>query len=365
MLKQNLHTDPSLASAWAPWFAHEYITYHTVRAIEGLMALSPVPVKANPRYGENQWPIGPRHIDIYKESYQQHRQLDPFTAFDHKKRNGDFAPDVPPGKTIEPWKLLVLYSTEADFYVDEDLFLHKNQRMAGGSRGWRHMHFRMLGSTYGIAPQSFRVHKDLATLCFENGDTYWGWRYLTRAGHYLADLGEPFHVKVMPGFFLLGNILDRSKLFRTVSTMHQSYELYVERRFREGFDAFGLALQRGALEGRSSGLQIEGQLSGYIERARKRHNAIFYYLHDQFGPELMDAFWQMNESSQIDAAIQNNKCFADAAGVIFSEANRARLDFLDRITIEQMTDVGRMLGGLFTGFALQEGGGKSAVPVGV
>ncbi|MRR16432.1 MAG: hypothetical protein EG826_08255 [Deltaproteobacteria bacterium] len=364
MPKHDLHTDPNLASAWAPWFAHEYITYYTVGVIEELMALAPVPVTANPRYGGSQWPIGPRHVDIYKESYQERRQLDPFTAFDHKKRNGDFAHVVMPGKAIEPWKLLVLYSTEPDYYVDEDLLLHKNQKMAGGSRGWRHMHFRMLGSTYGIAPQSFRVHKDLAALAFENGNPYWGWRYLTRAGHYLADLGAPFHVKVMPGFFLLSNLLNRSKIFRTASTLHQSYEIYVERRFREGLDAFGLALQKGAREGRASGLPIAGQLPGYIERARKRHNALFYYLYDQFGAELMDAFWQTNESHQIDAAVQNNKCFADAAGVIFSEANRARLDFLDRVTILQLTDVGRMLGGLFAGFALREGRGPSAAPAG-
>ena len=74
------------------------------------MALPPVPVRPNPRFGEKIWPIGPRHIDVYKESYQAHRQLDPLWSFDYRKRNGDFALETPAGKTIEPWKVVVIYS---------------------------------------------------------------------------------------------------------------------------------------------------------------------------------------------------------------------------------------------------------------
>nr|MBP7342774.1 hypothetical protein [Syntrophaceae bacterium] len=227
-----LHDDAGLPRAWSPWFSHEYIAYFCVMTVDRLTALPPVPVAANPRWQDKVWPAGPRHIDIYKECYQEHRQVDPLWSFDQRKRNGDFARDVPPGKSIEPWKIYLLYSTEPDTYADEDLLLHKNQAMTGGSRGWRHMHFKLMGSTYGIAPKSFRVHRDLARLAFSKGSDYWAWRYLARAGHYLADLGAPFHVRAMPGFYLLRNIFSRGELFHTVTALHQSYEIFVERRFR-------------------------------------------------------------------------------------------------------------------------------------
>ena len=346
-----LHDDPDLPVAWAPWFSHEYIAYFSVHAIDSLMSLPPVPVKPNPRYGDKLWPVGPKHIDVYKESYHEHRQLDPLWSFDYKKRNGDFALEAPSGKTIEPWKVLVIYSTEPDLYPDNDLTLHKNQKITGGSHGWRHMQFKLLGTTFGIAPQSFRVHKDLAKLAFENGDDYWGWRYLSRCGHYLADLGHPFHVKAVPVSFLMKKIFSRHELFKIVSAMHQSYEVYVERRFREAFDPFKQALLQGAREGQSEGGDIQTQLTNYIKRAGKRHNPIFYYLFDKFGQELLSAFDQMDRNSQLDASIQTNRCSADAARVIFKETNLSKLDFLDRITVEILFDVGRMLGLLFARFS--------------
>ena len=43
--------------------------------------------------------------------------------------------------------------------------------------------------------------------------------------------------------------------------MHQSYEVYVERRFREAFDPFKQALLQGAREGQSEGGDIQTQLT--------------------------------------------------------------------------------------------------------
>jgi len=346
-----LHDDPRLPAAWAPWFSHEYLAYFCVQSLDGLMALPPVPVRPNPRFGEKIWPIGPRHIDVYKESYQAHRQLDPLWSFDYRKRNGDFALETPAGKTIEPWKVVVIYSTEPDLYPDYDLVLHRNQKITGGSHGWRHMRFRLLGMTFGIAPRSFSVHRDLARLAFDSGHDYWGWRYLSRGAHYLADLGHPFHVKALPGSFLLKNVLARHELFKVVSAMHQSYEVYTERRFREGFAPFKEALLSGAREGREAPGDVRDRLPAYIRRAERRHNPIFYYLFERFGPELREAFSRMDPDSPLDAATQTNRCSADAARVIFSDAHRDRLDFLDRITVEILADVGRMLGMLFAAFS--------------
>ncbi|PKN50642.1 MAG: hypothetical protein CVU55_15890 [Deltaproteobacteria bacterium HGW-Deltaproteobacteria-13] len=340
-----------MSLAWAPWFSHEYIAYFSVQAVDSLMALPPVPVKRNPQYGNKVWPVGPKHIDLYKESCRELRRLDPLWSFDYKKRNSDYADEPPSGKTIEPWKALVIYSTEPDLYPDYDLYLHKNQKITGGSHGWRHMQFRILGMTFGIAPQSFRVHTKLAALAFENGNDYWGWRYLSRCAHYLADLGHPFHVKALPGSFLIKKIFSRHDLFKIVSAMHQSYEVYVERRFREGFEPFKEALLRGAREGHDAGTDVESRLPDYIKRAEEKHNPLFYYFLDEFGRELLDAFDQMDPNSQLDAAAQTNRCSADAAKVIFKATNLPRLDYLDKITSGILFDVGRMLGMLLGRFS--------------
>jgi hypothetical protein len=340
-----LHDDPDLPQAWAPWFSHEYITYFSVQALDSLMSLPPVPVKPNPHYGDKVWPVGPKHIDVYKESYQAHRQLDPLWSFDDKKRNGVFALEPPSGKTIEPWKTLVIYSTEPDQYQDDHLNLHKNQKITSGSRGWRHMQFRLLGTTFGIAPQSFRVHRNLASLAFENANDYWGWRYLSRSAHYLADLGHPFHIKALPGSFLLKKFFARHELLKISSTIHKSYEIYTERRFREGFEPFKQALLQGARDGQSKAGDIQDQLPAYRKRAEKKHNPIFYFFLDQFGQELLNIFGQQDAGSQI------NRCSADAARLIFKDANLSKLDFLDRITMDNLFDVGRMLGMLLGGFS--------------
>jgi hypothetical protein len=350
-LNVDLHNDPDLPQAWAPWFSHEYITYHAVRALDGLTFLPPVAVKPRPPFADKVWPVGPKHIDIYKESYQERRRLDPVWSFDYKKRNGDFALAPPSGKTIEPWKVLVIYSTEPDLYLDHDLAVHKNQKITGGSHGWRHMEFKVLTSTFGAAPKSFLVHQDFSGLAFENGNDYWGWRYLSRCGHYLADLGSPFHVKALPSCFLMKNIFSGQTLFRTASAVHQGYEVYVERRFREGFEPFGQALARGASEAKNAAGNVRHRLPAYMEKARKKHNEVFYFFLDQYGRDLLEVFSRVDPGGPTETASQTNQCSADAARVIFRDGALPALSFLDGITAGILEDVGLMLGMLFQSFA--------------
>jgi len=97
-LKYYLHDDPRLPSAWAPWFSHEYITYFTVHALDRLMELPPVPVRPNPNLHVGLWPVGPRHIDLYKELFRDVQQLDQFTTFDYEQRNGEYSTEPPTHK---------------------------------------------------------------------------------------------------------------------------------------------------------------------------------------------------------------------------------------------------------------------------
>ncbi|HNT90723.1 MAG TPA: hypothetical protein PKO01_03300 [Smithellaceae bacterium] len=348
-----LHNDPNLPLAWGPWFSHEYLMYYSVQAVSSLMDLPPVCVKPKPRYGDKLWPLGPRHVDYYKENWKEIRKLDLFNSFDYRKRNGEYAAEVPSDKKIEPWKVLVIYSTEPDLYPDMDLFLHKNQKITGGSHGWRHMQFKLLGARYGMATQSFHIHRQMAELSFENGNDYWGWRFLSRGAHYLADLGNPFHVKALPGFFLAKKILYQNELFKIISAIHQSYEVYVERRFREGFGLFNQALMDGALEGQKMEVDFgnEKTLNSYIRKAQKRHNKIFYYFLNGFGQELFDVFAQMDNRSPLDAATQTNRCSAAALKVIFNNKDIPKIAFLDKITAEIFVDIGKMLGLLLNEFS--------------
>ncbi len=86
-----------------------------------------------------------------------------------------------------------------------------------------------------MATQSFHIHRQMAELSFENGNYYWGWRFYRGSAHYLADLGNPFHVKALPVFFGEENTLSKRAFQNCISAIHQSYEVYVEPGFREGF----------------------------------------------------------------------------------------------------------------------------------
>jgi hypothetical protein len=353
-LNYYMHDDPRLPLAWAPWFSHEYITYFSVQAMDRIMTLPQVQVKTNPDFNNKNWPIGPKHVDLYKESYREYRKLSPLWSFAYDERNGEYSVEPLENQTIEPWKILVIYSTEPDLNPDCDLYLHSNQKITGGSHGWRHMQFQALGMKFGMATESVHIHMDLARKAFKSGNDYWGWRYLSRCTHYLADLGNPFHVHAVPLLFLIKNLFSSKKLFRIVSAVHQSYEIYVERRFREGFLAFKTALLQGAGEGNGSGRDVHAEISSYKHQAQKLLKPIFYFFLDEFGQELIDAFSQMDQYSHLDAAAQTNMCSKDAAKVIFQDSHISALNFLDRMTVDILFDVGRMLGILLKGFASRQ-----------
>lgn len=345
-----LHDDPDLPAAWAPWFSHEYINYYAMRALPPLCALSPVPVSSNPFTADTAWPLGPRHVDLFRERYTERRRLDPLHSYDYETRNGDFSAEAPTDAAVEPWKILVAYGTEPDLHSDCDLMLDKRQKYTGGSHGWRHMEFRLMGMRIGMARESFRYHRDRARAAFALGNDYWGWRYLSRCTHYLADLGNPFHVKALPAAYFFRHLASTGDLFTTVSAIHKSYELYAERRFREGFPPFGEALAGGAREGSGTGDTAIRSLGRYMRVARKRLDPIFNHFLDSYGRGLIDAFGPLKSDSGEDASILVSVCSANAARVIFSDAHAPLLRRLDAITVEILHDVGRMLGSLLSGF---------------
>ena len=346
-----LHDDPRMPLAWAPWFSHEYITYFSVQAVDKIMTLPQVRVKPQPAFNDKKWPLGPKHIDLYKESYREYRELPLLSSFSYAERDAEYSVEPPEDKNIEPWKILVIYTTEPDLNPDCDLNLHPYQKITGGSHGWRHMQFRVLGKKFGDAAGSVRAHMEFAEKAFQSGNDYWGWRYLSRCTHYLADLGNPFHVYAVPTRFLIRNLFSSKNLFQILSAVHQSYEIYAERRFREGFPAFKEALLKGARIGQNEHRDVTTEIISYRHQAATRMKSMFYFFLDEFGWELIDVFGQINQNSHLDASTRLNMCSKDAAKVIFKDSNLPALDFLDRITSDILFDVGRMLGLLLNEFS--------------
>jgi hypothetical protein len=344
-----LHDEPRLPVAWGPWFSHEYIAYFAVQAVSRIMDLPPVPVKPRPVFTNIEWPQGPDHVDLYKEAYEEGEKHDLFTSFEYGIRNAEYGANPPTHALIEPWKVIVIYSTEPDLDPDCGLQLHRLQKITGGSHGWRHMQFNDLGFTVGAVTESLRAHRDMAREAFLVGNDYWGWRYLSRATHYLADMGHPFHVKSAPRWYLVKNLLRFRELFKVVSAIHTGYEVYSERRFREGFPPFREALLNGARQGLASGGEVDAGLKEYMLGAKARLGPIFRFMLDQFGRELVDVYGSVRHDGASDVSNQTKLCSGEAVKVLFQEKHRDGLGFLDTATEAILFDVGRMLGMLLSG----------------
>jgi len=94
-----------------------------------------------------------------------------------------------------------------------------------------------------------RQCKALAELAFRTGHDYWGWRFAGWGLHYLADLCQPYHARILPGvstaralwinaLSMLGNGKPYAKAVQLVSNRHMALERYgrelLEKAYREG-----------------------------------------------------------------------------------------------------------------------------------
>src|SRR5690606_36594431 len=80
-------------------------------------------------------------------------------------------------------------------------------------------------------------YSGLARLAFASGHPYWGYRFLGWALHYLQDLTQPYHAKVVPGVDTSGLVLiavkaeagypeDREAAIKRVADRHTAIEQY-------------------------------------------------------------------------------------------------------------------------------------------
>jgi hypothetical protein len=346
-----LHDDPELGDPFGPYFTHEYLVYFSVIGIEQIMNLEKVKVQPNPKFGD--YLEGPNHTDIYKEVFQRKRAINPEDANDPCTRNSDFSIEVPQELTIKPWKILVLYTTEPDMHLDCDLDLHPSQKLTKGSHGYRHMQFKILGKKFGITDQCMRYFYNSALKAYKLGNPYWGYRFLARSIHYLADLGHPFHVKIAPPFELIKILTNKKRAFKIFAAAHNGHEVYTQKRFHQGFLPFKEALMRGSRQGFQSTENFHRKLKSYRKHAEKSIHELYKLLVFGFGDTLIDAYNIVDKYKDLDSSKSTAMAEKQACSVIFADPDNPILKELDRITETLVENVGFMYGLIFRDF-LQE-----------
>lgn len=175
------------------------------------------------------------------------------------------------GMMISPLEVLVTANEEPDFGFDLGLFMdnettygknysfgnqpYGNPNLEYSSQAPFHMGFyHEAGIIYLAGPflkrtfLEYRVHlyRDLSILAFQNGQDYWGWRFLGWSMHYAGDATMPYHTKPLPGYStlkmiwinlkaLLGFKQARNDAVQLVSNKHTAIESYQHQAFREAY----------------------------------------------------------------------------------------------------------------------------------
>ena len=140
---------------------------------------------------------------------------------------------VPIGGEVSGSRVLIDFSDEPDWGMDEEVEEGSEAEFMGGSQGYRHMYYPS-GTFHlprpffpqGKAPERAELFYQYAREAFGNGDPYWGLRFLARAIHYLEDLANPFHtVQISTRFLVKDNLYEGT--VQAVKNYHFAYEDYV------------------------------------------------------------------------------------------------------------------------------------------
>ncbi len=341
----SLHDDPRLNKAWAPYYTHEYITYYATLPHQWLFNQDPVKIQPNPEYGG--WEIGPNHVDLYKESAICEKILNPDECFDCEIRNGPYDTYPNENLTIEPWKVLFLYSTEPDLHLDCDLDLHWSQKLTKGSHGYRHMRFSLFGKKFGCTNQCLEYYLNTAKRAKIDGNSYWYWRFNSRATHYLADLGHPFHTKTIPYSKMLKYFRRPKKLIKILSAVHSGHEVFAQKRFREGFLPFKEAIITGSQAGFESQKMFLSEIEHYRQASAKLLTPMFNAIIDHFGDEFADVYDHHSippDLRKLDYSKQTTFLENRAQAYLFADSGNPGLQILDELTEKALYKVGFMFG---------------------
>ncbi|MBO8160294.1 MAG: hypothetical protein H0Z24_01545 [Thermosipho sp. (in: Bacteria)] len=164
------------------WSGHEALTYYLIQDLPGKDSLVKIREYS---YQEDR---------IYNEEYLVLEDVAGTRRFFEPLGDGEFPPDPPPVDNKLPvWQILTIYSPEPDNGMDEGLKLDPLQGLIGNSQGVRHMRYKVGILKAFQGDKSFLYFVEMSKKAFENGDRYWGYRFLGRALHYIEDLSQPYH----------------------------------------------------------------------------------------------------------------------------------------------------------------------------
>jgi hypothetical protein len=169
------------------------------------------------------------------------------------------------GEPVAPLEVVATASDEPDYGMDVGLWEDSgtsfgktygmgpqpfgNPRLEYGSQAPLHMGFyHEAAVVYAAAPYlrrtypEYRVHlfATLARFAFATGHDYWGWRFAGWGMHYVQDLTQPYHARVVPGVSAvhlvwagtlakLGIAGPERRLLQLVTNRHLALEDYEKR----------------------------------------------------------------------------------------------------------------------------------------
>lgn len=221
------------------WDGHEVITHEALRDMKALSAFNSIEVTP--------YTYGDLDKSLYNPSFRIIYRFEKI------------------GERVSALDILTAYAAEPDWNLDTDLKLSPFQALTGGSQGWRHQRYTLLGGlvAFGEGPERVEHFYNLALTAYRQGDLYWAFRFLARALHYLQDLNHPLHALPLP----LSDLVFKHRLqiseATTVAINVHSIEGYFAHHLQEGAPSL---LQ--ALHGSET-----AQIPSIVRHARKSNDA--------------------------------------------------------------------------------------------
>ncbi|WP_246048733.1 phospholipase [Leptospira sarikeiensis] len=181
--------------------------------------------------------------------------------------------DIKKGDLVSPIEVLATASDEPDFGLDLNLFLDNGEQFGkdyafgiqsfGDSKiyystqvpfhiGYYHESKIIFAAAEFLTRTypRYRVYQftTLARYAFKTGHKYWGYRFLGWGMHYVGDLTQPYHARVLPNFgtasmlwinlkAILGDETAKNEAIDRISNRHQTIEKYHFSTLRDAYIA--------------------------------------------------------------------------------------------------------------------------------
>ncbi len=231
-----------IKNCWA-WSRHNLINQYVLKEINWLKEYDRITVTP---YTYQDKSINPGYKLLYTNPDPD--QVNPplgkfvFYTLDSTEKPGFRGAEI--GQKISARQILIDYSDEPDWGMDQNLKLSFMQSLMGGSQGYRHMyypvwdwHLPYLFFPQGKTPERAEHFYTMAKQALAKGDLYWTFRFLSWVVHLVGDMGQPYHTtQTSLSFISLSSFIKTST--QTTKNYHFAYESYIN--YRLQLEAGGL-----------------------------------------------------------------------------------------------------------------------------